>query len=146
MYWYEFDKSRVVLECQKMQDKFPKFILSKYERKLAWEGEVNAIPEGVEAVPLRIRLIYSDAFPIVPPKVYPIEPELPKDDWGHQWHRWQAGNLCYIEPTLWHMNYTAVDIIEKIEIWYFNFLAYKFGKIDMMPDTGMANIPIEGGV
>lgn len=82
MNWYEFDKNRVVLEYQKMQSKYPNFIICKYEGKLAWEGEVNLIPEGIEAVPLKVRLIYPDGFPIIPPKVYPLEPELPKEMWG----------------------------------------------------------------
>lgn len=146
MKWYEFDKSRVVLEYLEMKRKYPGFDICIYEDKLAWEGYVNLIPEGVVAVPLKVRLIYPDGYPIKPPNVYPIEPELPDDFWGHEWHRWQDGKLCYIQPKLWNMQYPAVDIVEKIEIWYFNFLAYEFKLIDKMPDVGIANIPIKGGV
>ena len=145
MNWYEFDKNRVVLEYQKMQSKYPNFIICKYEGKLAWEGEVNLIPEGIEAVPLKVRLIYPDGFPIIPPKVYPLEPELPKEMWGHKWHRWEDGNLCYLQPKLWNVRYTTVDVVEKIEIWYFNFLAFLFKLIDKMPDEGMADVPKKGG-
>lgn len=145
MNWYEFDKNRVVLEYLKMQSKYPKFILCKYEGKLAWEGEVNLIPEGIEAMPLKVRLIYTDGFPITAPKVYPLEPELPKEMWGHKWHRWEEGYLCYVQPKLWNMRYAAVDIVGKIEVWYFNFLAFSFKLIDKMPDEGMSDVPIKGG-
>lgn len=145
MNWYEFDKNRVVLEYQKMQRKYPNFIFCKYEGKLAWEGEVNLIPEGVEAVPLKVRLIYPNGFPIISPKVYPLEPELPKEMWGHKWHKWEDGNLCYLQPKLWNVQYTTVDVVDKIEIWYFNFLALLFKLIDKMPDEGRADVPIKRG-
>jgi len=34
-----------------------------------------------------------------------------------------------------------VEVIEKIEMWYFNYLAFKHGMIDSMPDVGWAEIP-----
>lgn len=145
MNWYEFDKKRVVLEYQKMQRKYPKFTLCKYEGKLAWEGEVDLIPESVNGIPLKVRLIYPDGFPIRPPKVYPIEPDLPKELWGHKWHRWEDGNICYVSPTLWDMRFTAVEVVEKIEIWYFNFWAFISGLIDKMPDKGIADVSTKGG-
>jgi len=41
--------------------------------------------------------------------------------------------------------YTTVDVVDKIEIWYFNFVAFLFKLIDKMPDEGMADVPIKGG-
>lgn len=144
MNWYELDKERLVLEYVSMQRKYPKFILCKYEDKLAWEGEVNLIPDSIETVPLKVRLIYPDGYPIQLPEVYPIDPVIPEELLGHKWHRWYDGKLCFGRPELWNVRYTAVDVIVKIEIWYFNYLAFKYGLIDKMPDEGIANIPKKG--
>ncbi|QOX63893.1 hypothetical protein FRZ06_11395 [Anoxybacterium hadale] len=140
MSWYDYDKTRVVLEYRLMYKKYPSYVLCKFEEKLAWEGEVTLIPEGIDAEPMKVRLVYPEGYPVRPPKVYPLYPELPKELWGHEWHRWEGGYICHVQPKLWNVRYTAVDVIEKIHVWYFNYLAYVNKLIPKMPDEGIADI------
>ncbi|MDW7669381.1 MAG: hypothetical protein SCJ93_11200 [Bacillota bacterium] len=140
MEWYQLDKSRIVLEYLRVTKSYPDFKLIKIDKNIAWEGKVNDIPEGLTEPPLKIRLIYPDSYPAAPLKVQPIEPEFPDDLWGHDWHRWKEGYLCYIRPKSWEITYTAADVIDKIRIWYFNFLAYKSKMVEKMPDIGKAEI------
>ncbi|MEW6663005.1 MAG: hypothetical protein ACOY9Y_01150 [Bacillota bacterium] len=144
MKWYEIDKPRVVWEYEKIRSKYPSFKLNKYEQKLAWEGEVNVIPAGLQEPPLQIRVICPEGYPVRPPDVFPISPEIPKEMWGHKWHRWEVGKLCFVNPSDWCVGYNIAEVIEKIEMWYFNFLAFKNGLIDKMPDVGWANVEVKG--
>lgn len=145
MKWYEADKKRLVLEYEKVKSKYPQFKLGIYEGCLAWEGEIHFDSEDKDFIPLKVRIIYDDSYPISPPKVFPIEPKIPDNLWGHEWHRWEEGNICYVNPKNWSINYYTVDVISKVQTWYINFLLYAFKKIDKMPDVGIATISDKGG-
>jgi len=138
MKWHELDKTRLVLEFERIKKFYPSFQICKDEDNIAWEGAVSLIPEGINEPPLRIRIILGEGFPVVAPKIKPISPEIPEEVWGHQWHRWEDGYLCYVKPHLWKVVYHITDIIEKAEMWYFNYLAYKHKLVDKMPDSGFA--------
>ncbi len=139
MKWYEVDKKRLVIEYERVKRKYPQFNLLYFENGLAWEGTIYLDSDDNEYVPLKIRIIYDVTYPVKAPKVFPIEPEIPEELWGHEWHKWKEGNICYINPKKWNINYYTVDIIEKIEMWYRNFLLLLFGKIKEMPDIGFAS-------
>jgi hypothetical protein len=145
MKWFEIDKKRVLMEYIRVKNKYPIFELYIHGECLAWKGEVNLIPIDVESPPLKIRIIYSEGYPVVAPSVEPIEPSIPDSFRGHEWHRWMDGDICYVRPKYWILNYDAADIISKVETWYFNYLAYKSKLIDKMPEVGIADIPIKGG-
>lgn len=145
MEWYEIDKKRVVMEYIQVKIKYPMFQLYIREKKLIWEGEVNLIPQSIKSPPLKVRIVYPEGYPAVAPYVEPIEPHIPEAFCGHEWHRWYDGEICYLKPIYWIINYEVVDVISKVEIWYYNYLAYKNNLIDKMPDVGIADISIKGG-
>ncbi len=145
MYWFEADKRRFVLEYIKVNNKYPDFILNIEDDEVIYKGEVNLLPQGVTAPPLEIQIICKDSYPVTEPKIYPLCPNIPKECYGHNWHRWKDGKICFIHPKMWTINYFLVEAIEKVEIWYFNFLAYVNNLIEDMPDEGLANVPVKGG-
>ena len=140
MDWWELSPARLVLEHTKVNAAYPTFKLKKVSGRLRWYGAVNQIPPGIIAPPLTFWLIYPGTYPTRPPWVEIISPDLPANYVGHDWHRFIDGDICYIEPRRWLLVTTADEIIHKVEIWYFNFLAKQYGLIEHMPDTGLASI------
>ena len=141
--WYEGDRRRLVDEYRLVCASYPTYELQLAEGRLAWEGETSDIPPGLEAPPLRFRVEYPTGFPVAAIRVQPLSPQLPPEEWGHKWHRWEDGRVCIVKPDRWDISYTARDVIEKVIDWYFNYLAYKHGLIDEMPDVGRAVLFLE---
>ncbi len=142
--WFEVDRPRVVLEHTRMCQAFPGFVLGLDDGRLAWEGEIDECPPGVEATPLRVRLVYPPAYPIRPPRIMPLGPALPEEHWGHEWHRHHDGGICIVEPARWEPAFTAVEALVKASDWYFNYLAHTHGLIAAMPDVGRAILASNG--
>ena len=148
MKWYDSDKKRFVLEYEKIKAKYPQLKLAIYKDCISWEGVIHFDPkhnEDKEFISLKVRIVCDDSYPIKAPKVFPIEPEIPEELWGHKWHRWKDGNICYVNPKDWNIDYYVVDVVSKVHAWFVNFLLYTFKIIDKMPDVGMADILEEGG-
>ena len=139
--WFEMDHLRVVLEYKEVMGAHGNFVLSIIDGCLAWEGEFEEIPAGIQAPPLRVRVVYPQGFPVAPIKVIPLSPGLPANFVGHTWHRWSDGSLCMGKPDQWDMGFTARDVMDKAADWYFNYQALVHGLIDKMPDVGRAQIP-----
>jgi len=133
--WYEVTPERLVLEYIRVRKKYSNAVLKKSGTSLGWVIEIDPPPFG-NPVPLRVEIIYTEAFPAQPPNAKILSPDLPKD-FGHTWHRWFGnGNICYVKPRFWAMSSTADEIIEKLHDWYFNFVAKSAGLVDKMPDVG----------
>ena len=113
-------------------------MLKKVGATLYWECETAEMPREVNAAPLRYLIVYPEAFPAVPPNIEIVSPDLDPSEWGHEWHRWPSGNICYIRPSKWQVGTTADEIIRKIDDWYFNYTAKKGGLIAEMPEMGRA--------
>lgn len=142
MTWYELDRARLVLEYLRVSQKYPQFTLRRGESdSLYWTGDLSLSVGNLTPDPLELRLEYPDSFPAEYPKVYVVKPELPAEEIGHDWHRWGAwGTICYVKPKEWQLGTTADEIIAKSEDWYFNYVAFKNGLIDKMPDIGRATL------
>jgi len=138
--WFEGDRSRLVQEYSLVHSAYPDFELKFAEGLLTWEGQTTESPPSINAPPLRFRVEYPHGFPIAAIRVFPISPELPPEEWGHEWHRWEDGRVCIVKPSRWDISYSARDVIEKVADWYFNYLAYKNGLISKMPDAGRAKL------
>lgn len=134
--WFEADPRRVVTEYRAVRASYPGFRLGISDGCLAWEGEIADIPAGIQAPPLRIRVVYPAGFPVAAIQVVPLSPDLPAEHWGHSWHRWPGGQLCIVQPSRWDISYTALDVIGKASDWYYNYLAVQHGLAETMPDVG----------
>jgi len=139
--WYESDPNRLVLEYLRVVRLERGFVLRQFaDRRLYWLGQVHDIPAGVEACPMKFGIVYRDAFPAEPPTVWVLEPELNPSEWGHEWHRWLPGNVCYVRPRNWNVGTTADEIIQKVADWYFNYTARKAGLSPTMADYGRISL------
>lgn len=140
--WYELFPHRLVLEAIRVGSCGESFILKSINGTLYWEGRAVEIPEGVDAPLLHFLVVYPEAFPATPPAVEILSPELSPTEWGHEWHRWWNGDVCYVRPSKWQVSTTADEIIKKVSDWYFNYVAKKHGLIAQMPEVGRAELPM----
>jgi hypothetical protein len=140
MTWYELFPERLVLEVRRVQKLNRNFKLRRAKTLLYWEGEVSDVPSGIVVAPLRFLLLYMSAYPATPPEVTVLSPNSSPNKLGHDWHRYNNGNVCYVRPTHWRVSTTADEVIEKVADWYFNYTAKKAGLVDAMPDVGRAVI------
>jgi ubiquitin-protein ligase len=140
MTWYEMDKQRLVIEYGRVKNQYPDFRLLKRGDQLVWQGFVRIVVGGVAAEPLEIRIVYPEAFPAEPPTVEVLNPQLDPADFGHKWHRFAKGNVCYVRPREWNIATSADEIVGKTTDWYYNYVAVKLGLVDRMPDAGRAAI------
>lgn len=138
--WFEADHKCLIREYRAMQAAYPSFRLRFEGGHICWEGGVADIPMGVTAAPLRVRVVYPSGFPIVAIQVFPISPDLPPEHWGHTWHRWLDGKICFMRPDQWDPDYTARDVTDKVTDWYYNYLAFLHHLIPAMPDQGRADL------
>jgi hypothetical protein len=136
MRWYELDKARLLLEVERVSEAFPRFTLFKQEGRLVWDGKIEVAIGQIMPEPFHIRVIYESAFPVRPPSVEPITPQLDPSELGHRWHRWNDGHICIGRPRDWNIATTADEVITKAGDWYFNYMAVKAGFTEKMPDIG----------
>lgn len=125
---------------------------------LAWRGDLPAggwqglapvwaasrpMPEGLQSFlagrRMRLRITYSEGFPMVPPRLYPLDPEpevIARTD--HRWHVEGDGALCLMQSTSdWHPSETAADLVRKASGWFVEYLLMTEGHIDQMTERGL---------
>jgi hypothetical protein len=108
----------------------------------AWGAE-RPKPPGVEALlagrRLLVRAIYPEGFPMVPPDVYPIDPEVPRDRRTQsRWHVNGDGSLCTVQAAEdWQPTDTAADLIRKASCWFVEYLLIEAGELDRMTERGI---------
>jgi len=112
MRWYERDRIRLLLEKEAMNDRFSDFELIMIEDKLCWTGilQTNRYND------YGIRLMYGDKFPVEVPKVFPIAPEIKKND-----HLYPDGSMCLYFPLdrIFSPETTAATVLGIATAWLF---------------------------
>jgi hypothetical protein len=140
--WYELFPERLVLEVDRVHAYDKSLILKRFGTTLYWDCRSFEVPIGIHAPPLHFRIVYTEAFPAQCPSVLIVSPELSAFEWGHNWHRWEDGNVCYVRPVKWQVSTTADEIASKVRDWYFNYTAKKYKLIEHMPDLGRATLEV----
>jgi hypothetical protein len=113
-------------------------------RAPAWRSERRQ-PVGVDkllgARRLHLRVIYPEGFPMVPPDVFPIQPEVPPDRrTQHRWHVNGDGSLCLLRSAEnWHPTATAADLVLKAAGWFIEYLLVDGDDLDAMTEYGVAS-------
>jgi hypothetical protein len=122
--WYELDPPRLVQERDAMHARFPQFRLRRSGRTLYWDGQLTS--NGGETYRIVIR--YPDSFPDLPPKVFPIDPDiiaLHNEATLELKHQFSDGSLCLFHPNdrFFQKRSTAVTVIAAAAAW---FAAYEY--------------------
>jgi len=108
----------------------------------AWGAE-RGEPTGVKGLlagrRLRLRVIYPEAFPMVPVDLYPVKPEVPVGRRTlHRWHINGDGSLCMMQAAEdWQPGDTSADLVCKASGWFIEYLLVDGGEMDAMTTRGI---------
>ena len=118
-------------------------------RALGWVGQAPAWggdrdkPVGVDELlggrRLRLIVVYTEAFPLVPARLLPTDPEVPPERRTmHKWHVNGDGSLCLMQSALdWSPSDTAADLVRKASGWFVEYLLVEAGKAESMTERGI---------
>lgn len=145
--WIEAEPSRFSRELSRMKSTAP---------DLEWDGTSwngpapewpfeRERPVGLDAFlngrRLLVRVQYSPAFPMVAPKVIPIDPEPdPMVRTQHDWHVNGDGSLCLLQTAEdWDGTGTASELVVKASGWFVEYLLMDAGLIERMTTDGIVD-------
>jgi hypothetical protein len=148
--WLDAEPRRLVREREAVSAIAPE--LEWIERPAGgWEGFApawpfeRAAPEGLDKFlagrRLRIQVEYSQAFPMVEPKIWPVDPS-PDPRYRTQaiWHVNPDGSLCLLQAASdWTGHETAADLVVKAAGWFLEYLLMEEGLIERMTESGIVN-------
>jgi len=147
--WTAAEPSRFAAELQAMAAVAPG--LAWDERVGAWVGAAPEWPfprprpggldEFLDGRRLLARVEYSQAFPMVAPRVVPISPEPdPMVRTQHEWHVNGDGSLCLLQRASdWDGAGAAAELVVKASGWFLEYLLMEAGRIDRMSEAGIVN-------
>lgn len=100
-----------------------------------------ALEEFLDGRRLRVRVEYSQAFPMVAPRVVPLDPEPdPMVRTQHDWHVNGDGSLCLLRRASdWDGAGTAAELVVKAAGWFLEYLLMEAGAIEAMTESGIVN-------
>lgn len=107
-----------------------------------WGGD-RSRPPGVDGLlagrKLRLKVIYREAFPTVPPTLVPVDPDPPMERrTQHYWHINPNGSLClFRRADDWKQTDTAAALVCKASGWFIEYLLVEAGEMDGMTVSGV---------
>lgn len=147
--WLEVDPDLFEQEQSQMAEVAPGMAWTP--AALAWTGELPIWPFRRDAPQrlmeylgdrrARARIMYSQAHPAAPPRVYITQPIIdPAVRSLHRWHVNGDGTLCLFQNTAdWLMTAGAAEIVVKTAAWFLEFCLMEDGRIDTMTTSGIAS-------
>jgi hypothetical protein len=90
---------------------------------------------------LTVLVQYLQAYPMVAPRVYPLEPQTDFGIWTlHDWHVNGDGSLCLLQiASDWTGRSTAADLIVKAAGWFLEFLLLERKVRPSMTECGVVD-------
>lgn len=147
--WTEAEPTRFEVELAAMTAIAPKLVWD--DALLLWEGLVPAWPFARPQPPeldaflggrrFTAQVIHSQAFPMVPARVIPLEPEPPLEARTmHAWHVNGDGSLCLLRSAAaWDGTETAAELVVKAAGWFIELRLMQTGQIEAMSARGIAS-------
>lgn len=120
--WFEVNPSRLLLEQQSMNEKFPQFQLFRNGNDLSWVGSLTTNRNN----PYLLNVRYPAKFPYEAPQVFPVEPVIQVNDAsnpGRYKHQYPDGHLCLYYPGdyTFSPNTTAATVVAVAAAWLFAY-------------------------
>ncbi len=118
-----------------------------------WVGELprwpfdRPEPAGLNALigngGLKIVLLYSAAHPMVPPAIYPVEPEpTVLERTQSAWHVAPSGSLCLLQSDgEWKPETSVTELLLKACGWRIEHALMKAGRVEQMSVNGIVSDP-----
>lgn len=156
--WLEAESALVPLEKDAMAAVAPDLVWKEDDPGGGWEGlapvwpfdrpEPTELDQFLQGRRFKIRVEYLQAYPMVEPKIWPLDPEpdaIHRTD--SRWHVMGDGSLCLLQSASdWTGRETAADFVVKASGWFLEFQLMELGLIDEMTVGGLANDPSLDGL
>lgn len=93
---------------------------------------------------LEVVIAYRQAYPMVPPRIYPVDPRPePVECTQHRWHVNADGSLCQFQTdTAWNPRDSICDLILKAAAWRVEYALIKAGALEQMTLHGIVSDPV----
>lgn len=90
---------------------------------------------------LNLQLAYFQAYPMMPPLIYPLDPEPLRVEWTqHRWHVNGDGSLCLLRTfSAWTGREAVTDLLLKAAGWRIEYALLKGGAIEEMTENGIVD-------
>lgn len=148
--WWKSEPHRWERDRNEITDRFPELSWEP-DGAGAWEGRLPLWPferaqpaglaEWTDSRGLHLRLGYSQAYPMIAPQIYPLEPEPLRVEWTqHRWHVNGDGSLCLLRtPSAWTGREPVTDLLLKAAGWRIEYALLKHGAIEEMTENGIVD-------
>jgi hypothetical protein len=147
--WWKAEPRRLSLELELISGAFPDLVWAAdgagtlQGRLPLWPFD-RPEPEGLRAFiggeGLRVTAIFSQAYPMVPARVFPVEPEPDLEQrTQHKWHVNGDGSLCLLRAvSVWTPREGRVhDLLLKAAGWRVEYALLTAGRMGKMTETGI---------
>lgn len=147
--WLDAEPDRARVERTEMERVAPEMEWLADASAGGWEGLAPIWPFDRPAPPglgallgdrrLRLLVFYSQAHPMVEPKLFPVDPDPPRHHRTlHEWHLNGDGSLCLLQTAdAWTGRDTAADLVAKASGWFIEYLLRERGAIEALTESGI---------
>lgn len=146
--WWQCEPRRVARDQVEVRNRFPGL---EWQREGAggWLGrlprwpfarpEPSGLVEMIGEKGLEIAVVYGHAYPMVPPAIFPLDPEPGLGARTDQrWHVMGDGSLClFQDDATWTGRGSVVELLLKAAGWRVEFELMRLGGIDAMTINGI---------
>ncbi|GGV54794.1 hypothetical protein GCM10010245_86740 [Streptomyces spectabilis] len=119
--WWECEPRRLRRDTEEIPARFPRLVFTD-EGAGGWEGmlphwpfdrpEPAHLTDWIGEHGLRLRLEYGHAYPMVAPRIFPLDPLPEPWEWTqHRWHVNGDASLCLLHDDIWTGRESAVDLL-----------------------------------
>lgn len=148
--WWACEPRRLCRDQEEITDRFPDLVWCD-EGAGSWEGRLPRWPfdrpepahlsswMGDEG--LLLRLEYSQAYPMVAPRLVPLDPTPEPFEWTQtRWHVNGDATLCLLrEDAMWTGRESVIDLLLKAAGWRVEYALMKHSVIEQMTDRGIVD-------
>ncbi|MFF0578554.1 ubiquitin-conjugating enzyme family protein [Streptosporangium saharense] len=150
--WWDAELARFALDRDEVTARFPALTWTSSGAG-GWEGQLPIWPLDrpeplglshlLDDTGLKVVIAYRQAYPMVPPRIYPIDPRPePVECTQHRWHVNGDGSLCQFQTdTAWDPRDSICDLILKAAAWRIEYALMKAGAMKQMTLHGIVSDP-----
>jgi hypothetical protein len=150
--WWEAEPARFARDQDEVAARFPELIWQQSGAG-GWVGRLpmwpleRPEPAGLSRLlggaGLEVVIAYRQAYPMVPPRIYPIDPRPGAVECTQQrWHVNGDGSLCQFQTdTAWDPRDSICDLIVKAAAWRVEYALMKAGALEQMTLHGIVDDP-----
>lgn len=150
--WFDWDPNRLRRDIDELASLAPSLAHCEPDQQLlangGWIGALplwpfeRTAPTNLESLlprPMSVIITYPSAYPMLPPIVYPTNPEPALEEVSDTvWHVAPGGSLCLFQSEgMWDPAASIKDIVLKSSGWRIEYELMHRGSIDRMTERGI---------